>query len=301
MNELYKRHYKQDSPSLSVTSSHWKIGGEKNLSLVNGFPNILGMGGFGDVIQASVFQSFKNLPIRTLIKKSEITYVKDKTILRIAKNVCKKSNFIFRNDALKGCLVIQDILKQLPELKNAKDKTICIIGDGYGLLGNFLKSLNPNLQIIFVNLGKQLIFDLATTIKTSPKAQIKLVSNVDSCKNAKENDFLFLEAENYQLIENLEIDLFINVVSFQEMNLEVIKNYFKHMRNSKASKKYFYCLNRDSKMLPDGQIIRFDEYPWENSVIMKDEIPKWCQNYFINRPPFVIDYDGLHRSRFIRF
>jgi len=43
--------------------------------------------------------------------------------------------------------------------------TIAIIGDGYGVLGTILKGLFPLVRIIFINLGRTLVFDVYYTQK----------------------------------------------------------------------------------------------------------------------------------------
>lgn len=118
----------------------------------------------------------------------------------------------------------------------------------------------------------------------------------------KNNNTIFLEAERFELLQNLPISLFINVASMQEMNPEIINNYFKYMRTSKNSPCYFYCCNRLEKELPDGTLSEFMNYPWENSDdILIDELCPWYQKYPNWRPPFWRPFDGPHMHRLVNF
>ena len=115
------------------------------------------------------------------------------------------------------------------------------------------------------------------------------------------SQLVFIEAENYSLLENLEVDLFINIASMQEMNPEVIDKYFKYMRSSKKSPCYFYCCNRLEKELPDGSIIKFINYPWKNNDdVLIDELCPWYKKYPSLKPPFFRKYDGPIQHRLIK-
>ena len=115
------------------------------------------------------------------------------------------------------------------------------------------------------------------------------------------SQLVFIEAENYSLLENLEVDLFINIASMQEMNPKVIDNYFKYMRSSKKSPCYFYCCNRLEKELPDGTITKFINYPWEDSdYVLIDDLCPLYQKFISSKPPFFRDYDGPTQHRLIK-
>ena len=179
---------------------------------------------------------------------------------------------------------------------------ICIIGDGYGFLSGLIKLTNPNIKVISVNLGRTLFFDVFYSEKFLPDLNPLLLEKKHS-KNMQlsTSELVFIEAENYSLLENLEVDLFINIASMQEMNPEVIDKYFKYMRSSKKSPCYFYCCNRLEKELPDDSIIKFMNYPWENSDdVLIDELCPWYKKYPSPKPPFFRKYDGPIQHRFVK-
>jgi hypothetical protein len=67
---------------------------------------------------------------------------------------------------------------------------------------------------------------------------------------------------------------------------------------------YFYCVNREEKTLPDGSVIRFNDYPWQSSEITGwggiDGLCPWYQEYPSSRPPFWKPFDGTHLNRLIK-
>ena len=89
----------------------------------------------------------------------------------------------------------------------------------------------------------------------------------------------------------------------QEMNLETVRDYFSFMRKQVTVEKYFYCCNRELKILPDGQIVKFVDYGWEESDdIIFDELCPWYQKYPTNIPPnFLRNFDGVIRHKLIKF
>ena len=64
--------------------------------------------------------------------------------------------------------------------------------------------------------------------------------------NVEDHSVFFLEAEHFELMQNLPISLFINIASMQEMDLPVINLYFKYMQTSKVGAHFYYC-NRVKK------------------------------------------------------
>ena len=83
----------------------------------------------------------------------------------------------------------------------------------------------------------------------------------------------------------------------------MINKYFDSMRTSTVES-YFYCVNREEKTLPDGSVIRFNDYPWQASEITDgcsiDDICPWYQEYPSSTPPFWKQFDGPHLHRLIK-
>ena len=88
----------------------------------------------------------------------------------------------------------------------------------------------------------------------------------------------------------------------QEMDPQIIEEYFNDLRSVVANNEmYFYCANREEKLLPDGTVTRFSEYPWliEDEVKI-DELCPWHQFYYALMPPFYRPYDVAIRHRLVK-
>ena len=129
-----------------------------------------------------------------------------------------------------------------------------------------VKSLIPDAKIIFVNLGRNLLIDVVRFSSIFTDNEVLHLFREEDKEDISNHSIVFLEAENYELMRDLPISLFINIASMHEMDLSVINNYFDAMRTSTVES-YFYCVNREEKTLPDGSVIRFNDYPWQSSEI----------------------------------
>jgi hypothetical protein len=87
----------------------------------------------------------------------------------------------------------------------------------------------------------------------------------------------------------------------QEMNPQIVNQYFKDLKDVKNKELYFYCCNRDEKILPDGTIVRFSDYPWGESTLVADELCPWYKDFYNKKPPFFHEYDGHISHRIVKF
>ena len=272
------------------TSSHWdKYGKSQVINLINEKYKLSGSG-FGDFVTDSQLNILLSFPSRMLIRY--ILRNSDPIIITLTRNIAKKHNRIFSYDMARMILTVEILKKNI----NLNNMTIAIIGDGYGILGTILKSLFPLVKIIFINLGRTLVFDVYYTQEYFPNHQHNLITNN---KTNLSDDFNYIEAEISDSI-SICADLFINTVSMQEMNHEVIKKYFKLIR-SQNKNAWFYCCNRIEKELPDKTRTNFFDYGWlSTDNIIFDELCPWQKWGVKNRPPFIFKFEGLIQHRLIK-
>ena len=233
----------------------------------------------GSYEKRSIYNLVSHIPLKiqlgSLINKFEI----ESKILNEGYKIAKENNIFFGYDQLKQVLCFNEINKK--NLINPNGY-ICIIGDGYGFTSSLIKRIYPEIPIICINLGKMLLFDLIgfkNNINITSYTPI-LGDKEDHLKKINKKGVYFVEASNAKIIKNLPIGLFINICSMQEMTMEIIKNYFSLMRTSIIDS-YFYCCNRVEKSWKNGDVIRFNNYPWiDNDKIILDEICPWL----IKRP-----------------
>ena len=210
-----------------------------------------------------------------------------------------------------------DVLRQAITLAYLHDKSVvknnglsCVIGDGYAIMTSLLMQFSRQ-RVILVNLNKTLLVDLwqlKLLLGDDFNTEVALITNRESVLellSRKETipHVIALKAEDHELIQLFKIDLYINIASMQEMNPNFIKEYFYDMRiASRKQSSFFYCCNRESKTLPDGTRVDFDEYPWDlDDVILADELCPWHLKYYNIKPPFYHNYDGPIRHRLAEF
>ena len=314
INYLFDIYYANFQSHSEVTSSFWKITGNQRVECINGNLRLNGSG-FGVFVPNTTlyhlkdfFKNFLSLPTgsNTLLKKYGCV-----DFLRIkGQLVAAKSERVFQFDCAKQVLSLQCILMKLLNgnipasfpFRETGIKTVCVIGDGYGYMTSLLKLVSPALKVICVNLGRTLLFDTYYIQKVLADEQVGLIISEENKREIfAQNSILFMEAERYELLKGIPIDLFINIASMQEMDNLVIQNYFRYMRTSSSATKYFYCCNRVEKKLPDGEVTRFAEYPWGNNdhLILLDELCPWYQKYPYSTPPFWRPLDGPVQHRLV--
>lgn len=275
----------------SQTSSFWKEWGKYQNIIQTDKGYKISSRLIADFRENSLFNSIKQIPTRIYLSK--LLKKCDKKIVKAINFIAKKSSRVFSYDLSRQALTLNILKKELSDLDN---KSFCIIGDGYGTLGTLIKKIFPKSKIIFINIGRTLFFDFFYTEKVCPFNEHKLIRDIKDCFS---NDFNYIEAEKVKNIK-VEADIFVNISSMQEMNIEDINLYFNIMRNQNSDT-WFYCCNRISKELPDGKLINFDEYPWQSSdKIIFEELCPWHQKYPINKPPFLKEFKGKHKHKLVK-
>lgn len=188
--------------------------------------------------------------------------------------------------------------------------SILCIGDGYGFLSCLIKEIFPKARIIFVDLGKTLLFQAYFSKRAFPNCKHILVSEATEPPLLVDADFVYCAVEYLQYLNKEIFDLAINIDSMQEMNQNTVKEYFEFMRGHLRQKNLFYCCNRKEKIMSGGEVSSIMNYPWKREDrFLVDEGCPW-QAYFLSphmtergykvfglRVPFVNFFDGeiLHR------
>jgi hypothetical protein len=301
---LVNSYFNNDKAFSKVTSSHWqKYGKLQKVTFKKPQAKILNVskrevisetvsniklsgGGFGDYKKLTLGNLLINIPIFIYLIFNSWLKLRLKTFYTTLFYTIK-SGQIFSYDVTRCALTIDYLEKNIGDLNS---KTITIIGDGYGRLGCLIKLLFPESKIIYINLGRTLLFDYYYSFRVFPKLQHKLIKNFDNFAT----DFNYIEAEFYNKFK-IKSDIFVNIASMQEMNLEQINDYFHLIKQN--PNQIFYCCNRLSKKLPDESIINFLEYPWDGFEIIKDELCPWHQKFPSLKPPFIRKFDGPTQHR----
>ena len=262
-------------------SSYWK----EELNNKN-YKNIYTNLGFGAFNEIKILKSIMHFILSRVTYENYI--FKTKTFIKI-KNLFTKINRQIDNDSIRHIFTFNLI-------KNNKFKNSCVIGDGKA---NFLTqyiTLFPNKKIYSVNLAETLINDYLILKKTG-MLNNKLIKVVENENDLKKNYQIFLiPANNKNFLKKIKIDLFVNIDSFQEMNMREVKKYFSII---KLQKSLLYCCNREYKKLPNGEEIIFKNFPWGRKLKFQ-ECP-WEKNYYTLYYPYINKYPSKILHTLINF
>lgn len=174
--------------------------------------------------------------------------------------------------------------------KYSKPRNICIIGDGKSnfVLGSM--TFFPNSKVFSVNLSETLINDYLILKKFNllKDDDIQVITSI-SDKIDDNKKLILIPASLKNFLEKIDIDLFVNIASFQEMTIDEINKY---MNIIKKKKSLFYCCNREYKKLYAGEELYFKSYPWGDGHKIFEEDCPWHQKYYSFSPNFIHKYDG---------
>ena len=181
----------------------------------------------------------------------------------------------------------------------------CVIGDGQS---NFvsLALFNSGIdKIISVNLPEVLLNDLTLLQKLRPNQDeyvlVETKKDLNTALNSKNVKIIFVSANDSSILFKANIFLFVNIASMQEMKLASISEYFNIIKSNKA---YFYCCNRDEKILSGGEKILFGKYPWGKYKLLLEGLPQWHQFYYkLSFQNFKIKhlYNGVHKHKLVKY
>lgn len=290
IERLYEQYF-QGAPFSEQTSSHWKKYGEfQKVSKVDGAWVLVGIG-FGDYAPRTWWRAIYYAP--TYLFLYFLLRLSDRRILGAARDLARKVGRMFSYDVARMVLSAELLMRHT---SGCDGKTVAIIGDGYGTLGALLKAIYPAVRIVYINLGRTLLYDVFYTALAYPRLDHKLIASPNS---ATSEDFNYIEAETVRQIV-VCADLFINIASMQEMSADATASYF-HIIRSQPGDTLFYCCNRIQKNLPDGTVTKFDEYGWlDSDETIIDELCPWHQIAPMNRPPFIYRFDGPTRHKLVK-
>lgn len=223
---------------------------------------------------------------------------------RIAREIAARQNRNYNLDILRQAITVSFLLDHVPNDLESEDGLILAIGDGFGTFSALILEVFPKARVVFINLTKVLLVDIIYLRKGVPGVNVALVNDTQSLATAladKSIRAISIQSDDAYLLKHLPISLATNIVAMQEMNPPVIAEYFDAMRHSTGNAPMFYCCSREVKTLPDGVVVRFDDYPWEGTdQVIVDELCPWNKYRYATRPPFYPPYDGTIRHRLAR-
>jgi len=281
-------------------SSHWEFY-LKHFSYTEN-DGLKGLSGFGNVTARSIYNKIMHavmqIPIKLFVRKK----YRFNHLLMMGKKIAKTQNRALDMDMLRHVFTLALMENKIQKIKE-KEKTCLVIGDGLGNMSSLLV-LYGIKKIVSINLNEVLLTDyifMKSILLPEQIAYVDSQNDLDIAINDKKIILIYLSADKHSLIRNLKIDFAFNIASMQEMNPEIVGEYFEDMRNSKSSDLFFYCCNRIDKTLPDGTKTGFFNYPWSYlDKIIIDELSPWNKYYYRVNPPHFRKYAGLVQHRLVK-
>tara|TARA_Y100000816_G_C26076266_1_gene566603 strand:- start:411 stop:1283 length:873 start_codon:yes stop_codon:yes gene_type:complete len=268
-------------------SSHW----QKILNKKQSFLNIKGNYGYGQYKEYNLLYEAYHHIMQTIIFGRRL---KEFHEYKLIKENYKKFNRQVECDVVRHIFTF-NLLNKFKLLKD----NVAVIGDGKAnfILGS--KIINPSIKLFSINLPELLINDLLIINQSNIFSHEEICVVKEEADLEKEHIKLFLiPANKNNLLESKNIDLFVNIVSFQEMNYEQINNYFSIVKSNNS---YLYNCNREEKILPDGIKIEYEKYPFNNAEILFKEECIWHKSIYLSKYPYIKKYDGSHIHSLCKF
>ena len=280
-------------------SSHWKKHTEK--SIIDSDYFISGVDGFSN--RSRRFMGSQIIHKRNLKKlfpdaRKTIDSIKFKS----AVNICNLQNRSIDSCVARHVFTL-DLLQDFP---NISHDVTCVIGDGQANFVSLALERNFSRKIISINLPEVLLSDLELIEKLpflydTQVSIAKTEKDVEDFLQSPTKKLLLISAHLVAILTNVGIDLFVNIASFQEMNRNLIAEYFRIISSNKS---LLYSCNRISKELYGGEINDFFEYPWGESEILLDEECKWHSAFYSLRTITLYkkhSFDGVTQHRLVKY
>lgn len=292
----------QDPFPLEDTSSHWQLYGPQSIIEPRGDSLYLSGQGFGGVYAPSRIRRTLNTIERFAYWRITRQIKSYRSIFKTATQLARCLSFDMTFDVWKQSVVLATLKDHWIEY-NLEPKQFALIGDGYGFLGALIRALIPNACIYNIDLPKTLVFQAFTHSSLFPTRVTSVMSTARG-----QADTTFVLPQDIELIPN-QIDCAINVASMGEMAKSSIESYFRFLRARSKSSSRFYCVNRERKELPGGEVTIFADYPWslEDDIFLDGVCPYYRfvlgrtqpngPNIFGIRVPLINHFDGLVMHR----
>ena len=288
------------------TSSHWKLFGRETIVARHGDELILKGYGFestqGSAL-AGMAKAFERLSYREVTARID-SY---NSVWRTARGLARDLSFDLTFYVWRQAVALA-VLVDHWSTYNLAPRTFALIGDGHGFLGALIHRWLPESRVYCIDLPKILIFQARTHELAKGAGRMATITRSSGVGEA---NTIFVPAQNIEAVSD-DIDCAINMASMQEMNDFSISAYFTFLRRRSTPQSRFYCVNRLSKELPQGEIATFNDYPWskDDEVFFDGSCPYYT--HFIGpstlsrgprllgvRVPFINYFDGIMMHRLV--
>jgi|CXWL01.1.fsa_nt_gi putative sugar O-methyltransferase len=174
-----------------------------------------------------------------------------------------------------------DLLQSIDELYRVQDSAgfgqndrvvFCELGAGYGRLADVVLSAMPNAVYMIFDLPESLLLSQNYLTARHPEAAAALYpASAESLAGPRKAGarLIFGLPHEMRAVKSGQVDAFINVYSFMEMNREQIDTYFTIIDGLQADTLYLKQHKREANIY-DGSFYTSDTYPFR---------PYWTKSY----------------------
>ena len=239
--------------------------------------NPLNSGTFEKLDTKTQIKFYLSFIFRLMLYKNEL-FTK---FYKIYKKLAKKQNRLLNFDLIRHAIILRILDKN-----NVLKGNVCTIGDGKATFVSGLLENQKIDKIFSINLPQALIQDYLI-IKKYNLIDLNLIKIVEREEDIDDNHKLFLiPAENKKMLIMKDINLFVNMVSFQEMPITETQTYLDIIKTNQS---YLYSLNREEKKMYDGEIINYYDYKIreKSKKIIFEEQANFYKYYYSSKFPFI--------------
>ena len=280
-------------------SSHWQEQLQRfSYSEDTGISGLIGLGSTssGGVVRRALHWLMQ-IPLRV----SAGNYRRQHQLMRSARHIARSQGRLLDQDILRQVLTYAFCERRLPWLR--ENGVSVVIGDGFGVLASLLY-LHTKNKIVSINLSEILLTDYVSTRGIVPSGATALVESTSELNDAlAEQDIrlVYLQAKDHELLRMLDISMAFSVCSMHEMDPSIAQQYFADLRGCKGREAFFYCCSRVKKVMPDGTVTRFEQYPWfaEDDILVVGLCP-WNQYFYSGGLPYYRKFAGPVQHRLAR-
>lgn len=285
--EILKKYLSNSENYMSAYGKHHLLKGEY-LNIEAG----INSGHFVKLNKHIKFKYYVSLIFQFLIFNKELIF---NPYIKKYRKICTKQSRWFNLD-----LIIHSIVLRILSEHNILNGNICTIGDGKA---NFVSGIldNKNIKKIFsVNLPQALIQDylVLREFNAIDDSLIKIVEKEEDIYNKKCKIFL-VPVQNKNFLKKKDINLFVNISSFQEMPISETHQYVDIALSNKA---YLYSYNKLEKTMYDKTKIHYNDYGFKRkgNIIFEGEA-KFSKYYYNSSFPFIHKKKGKVISALVKF
>ncbi len=285
--EILKKYLSDSEKYMSAYGKHHLLKGDY-LNIEEG----MNSGHFVKINRYIKFKYYLSLIPQFLLFYKEIIF---NPYMKKYKKICDKQSRWFNLN-----LIIHSIVLRILSEHKILNGNVCTIGDGKA---NFVNGIldKKNIKKIFsVNLPQALIQDYLVLRKFNSIDDnlIKVVEREEDIFDKTCKLFL-IPVQNKRFLNNKDINLFVNISSFQEMPISETHKYIDIAISNNA---YLYSLNNQEKIMYDKTKINYNDYGFKEkgNIIFEDEA-KFSKYYYNSSFPFIHKKKGKVISALAKF